>query len=124
MKILVATLLLLLPIIAPAQAITKMNQETKALQVEVAALKVEVASLKAQHALMIQDTANIISNVDARLRYDLVLACEYNKKVDTWKGVLIGLTPIPIPANLPCPAMPVKVYPPYWISKDGPPIPQ
>lgn len=83
----------------------------------------EIAALKADHALMIGDTANIISNYDAKLRFELALVCDYNSKVPTWQGVLLGLKPIAL-GSLVCPPAGSKFYQPNYISKDGPPIPE
>lgn len=101
------------------QLTTRVNEHTA----DIAALEAEVATLKATQDLMWKDQQNTMVAYDVLLRAINVQVCNYNSKVDGWKGILLGLEKIPMNADATCFPAGTRYYNPIFLSPDGPPVP-
>jgi hypothetical protein len=94
--------------------------EIKALRASVGELRGQVADLttrlaaaEAQVAKNKQDVQNLIVSHNVNVYYFLVRACDFNRRVAGWAGVLTGLQPIPL-NGLTCPPENTRFYTPYF----------
>ena len=94
--------------------------EIRALRASVSELRGQVADLttrlgaaEAQVTKNAQDVQNLIVSHNVNVYYFLVRACDFNRRVSGWAGVLTGLQPIPL-NGLTCPPENTRFYVPYF----------
>lgn len=115
-----ALALVALPAVAQNAGTKTIVGELKATQQAVSELRGQVADLttrlaasEAKVAKLRQDVDNLIVSHNVDVFYFLVRACDFNRRVAGWAGVLTGLQPIPL-GGLTCPAENTRYYTPYF----------
>ena len=93
--------------------IVKLRQSVGELRGQVADLTTRLAAAEAQVAKNRQDVQNLIVSHNVNVYYFLVRACDFNRRVSGWAGVLTGLQPIPL-NGLTCPPEGTRFYVPYF----------
>jgi len=89
------------------------QQAVSELRGQVADLTTRLAASEAKVAKLRQDVDNLIVSHNVDVFYFLVRACDFNRRVAGWAGVLIGLQPIPL-TGLTCPPENTRYYTPYF----------
>lgn len=93
--------------------ITKLRQQAAALEGRIADLEQRLVQAEAKGATNRSDIVNLITSHNVNVQYFLIRACDYNRRVEGWRGVLTGLEPIPL-TGLDCPPEGTRFYVPYF----------
>lgn len=93
--------------------IKALRQQVSALQGQAADLTTRLAAAETQVTKSKQDVQNLITSHNVNVYYFLVRACDFNRRVSGWAGVLTGLQPVPL-GGMTCPPENTRFYVPYF----------
>lgn len=105
--------------------IVKLRQSVGELRGQVADLTTRLAAAEAKVTKHEQDVSNLAFGHNVLVQFLLLRGCDFNRTsaAGNWVSALVGLKPIALPPDMPCPPEGTRFYWPYFHGGAAPVVP-
>jgi hypothetical protein len=106
--------------------IKALRQSVGELRGQVADLTTRLAAAEAKVTKHEQDVSNLAFGHNVLVQFLLIRGCDFNRTstAGNWVSALVGLKPIALPPDMPCPPEGTRFYWPYFHGGSAPVVPQ